>query len=51
MIREVNKNDFDEILQLYLYLYEKSVPEDSQQLRDTWGVSKERICYGLPKFC
>lgn len=30
MLREANKNDLDEILQLYLYLHEKSVPEDSQ---------------------
>jgi len=29
MIREANKNDLDEILQLYLYLHEKSIPEDS----------------------
>lgn len=36
MIREANKNDLDEILQLYLYLHETSVPKDSQQLRDTW---------------
>lgn len=28
-IREANKNDLDEILQLYLYLHEKSIPEDS----------------------
>ena len=36
MIREVNKNDLDEVLQLYLYLHEKSIPEDSEQLRNTW---------------
>lgn len=36
MIREANKNDSDEILQLYLYLHEKSIPEDSQHLRNTW---------------
>lgn len=36
MIREVNKNDLDEILQLYLYLHEKSIPEDSEHLRSTW---------------
>ena len=36
MIREVNKNDLDEILQLYLYLHEKSIPEDSEQLRNAW---------------
>mgnify|MGYP007005798828 FL=1 len=27
MVREANKNDLDEILQLYLYLHEKSIPE------------------------
>ena len=36
MIREADKNDLDEILQLYLYLHEKSIPEDSVKLRDTW---------------
>ena len=36
MIREANKNDLDEILQLYLYLHEKSIPEDSEQLRNAW---------------
>lgn len=36
MIREVNKNDLDEILQLYLYLHEKSISEDSEQLRNAW---------------
>lgn len=37
MIREANINDLDEILHLYLYLHETSVPEDSGQLRDTWN--------------
>ena len=36
MVREAVKSDLDEILQLYLYLHEKSVPEDSEQLRNTW---------------
>ena len=36
MIREANKNDLDEILQLYLYLHETSIPEESEQLRKTW---------------
>ena len=36
MIREANKNDLEEILNLYLYLHEKSVPKDSEQLRKTW---------------
>lgn len=36
MIREANKNDLEEILNLYLYLHETSVPKDSEQLRKTW---------------
>ncbi len=36
MIREANKHDLDEILQLYLFLHETSVPEESEQLRKTW---------------
>lgn len=36
MIREASKNDLKEILQLYLYLYEISIPEESEQLRKTW---------------
>ena len=35
-VREANKDDLDEILQLYLYLYEDRVPEDSEHLRNTW---------------
>ncbi len=37
MIREAVKNDLDEILKLYLYLHETSIPEDSANLRDTWN--------------
>lgn len=37
IIREADKNDLDEILQLYLYLHEKSIPQDSRLLRETWG--------------
>lgn len=36
MIREANISDLDGILQLYLYLHETSIPEDSDHLRDTW---------------
>lgn len=36
MIREANRNDLKEILQLYLFLHETSVPEDSWQLKKTW---------------
>lgn len=37
MIREARGNDLKEILQLYLYLHEKSVPEESEQLTKTWN--------------
>ena len=36
MLREANKDDLEEILNLYLYLHEKSVPKDSAHLRKTW---------------
>lgn len=36
MLREANKSDLDEILQLYLYLHETNIPEDSEQLRNIW---------------
>ena len=36
MIREANINDQEEILQLYLYLHEESVPEQNEHLTDTW---------------
>ncbi len=36
MIREADKSDLEEILQLYLYLHETNIPEDSEQLRNTW---------------
>ena len=37
MIREANKKDLDEILQLYLYLHEKSIPEHNKHLQNTWN--------------
>lgn len=37
MIREADKNDLKEILQLYLCLHETSVPEESEQLNKTWN--------------
>ena len=36
IIREVYENDLDEILELYLHLHEKSIPEDSEHLQNTW---------------
>lgn len=36
MVREAVREDLKEILELYLYLHEESVPEQSEHLRDTW---------------
>lgn len=35
-VREAGKQDLDEILRLYLYLHETTIPEKSEQLRKTW---------------
>lgn len=37
MVREVIKEDLEEVLLLYLYLHEKSVPERSEHLISTWN--------------
>ena len=37
MIREAVKEDLQELLELYLYLHEDSIPEDSEHLRNTWN--------------
>lgn len=36
MIREACKEDLKEILELYLYLHEISVPKETEHLRQTW---------------
>ena len=36
MIREANKNDLKQILELYLFLHEKEIPEDNKLLSNTW---------------
>ena len=36
MIREAKKDDLKEILELYLYLHETEVPEESEHLMQTW---------------
>ena len=36
MVREVVKEDLFEILNLYLFLHEDNVPEDSEHLQKTW---------------
>lgn len=37
MIREANITDLKEILQLYLFLHEKDIPQDSEHLQQTWN--------------
>ena len=36
MVREVAENELNELLQLYLFLHEKSVPEMTEHLKRTW---------------
>lgn len=36
VIREAKEDDLAEILHLYLYLHEKTIPEESGRLRNTW---------------
>ncbi len=36
MIREAKENDLKEILELYLFLHETSVPQYSEQLKKAW---------------
>ena len=37
MVREANKEDLKEILELYLCLHEESIPEESDYLLSTWN--------------
>lgn len=37
IVREANRNDLNEILQLYLYLHEDSIPGNTEHLRNTWN--------------
>lgn len=41
MIREAHKEDLNEILELYLFLHETDVPEDSEHLKLTWEAILE----------
>lgn len=36
MIREAEKKDLDELLNLYLFLHEDSIPEHDEHLETTW---------------
>ena len=47
MIREATRNDLSELLQLYLYLHEDTIPEDSEQLRETWDKIMDDVNHHL----
>ncbi len=36
MVREALRSDLNEILELYLFLHEKEIPEESEHLKMTW---------------
>lgn len=36
MVREVEENELNELLELYLFLHEKFLPEMTEHLRNTW---------------
>ncbi len=38
MVREIFENELEQLLQLYLYLHEKSVPEMTENLKNTWNT-------------
>lgn len=38
MVREIKKNELNELLELYLFLHETSVPELTEHLKNTWNI-------------
>ena len=38
MVREAVKEDLSELLNLYLFLHEKNIPENSSRLENTWNT-------------
>ena len=41
MVREVRKEDLNELLELYIFLHEDSIPEPSEHLADVWNMITE----------
>lgn len=37
MVREIKESELNELLELYLYLHEDTVPEMSDHLKETWN--------------
>ena len=38
MVREIRENELSKILELYLHLHEKSIPQMTKQLERTWNT-------------
>ena len=38
MVREINKNELEQLLELYLHLHEDSIPEMTKHLTSTWDT-------------
>lgn len=43
MVREIRKNELNDLLELYLFLHETSVPEQTEHLKNTWSIIVEDI--------
>ena len=43
MLREAVKEDLNELLNLYLFLHEKNIPENSEHLENTWKTIIEDV--------
>jgi acetyltransferase, GNAT family len=43
MVREAIKKDLNELLNLYFFLHEKNIPENSEHLENTWKTIIEDI--------
>lgn len=38
MVREINGNELNDLLELYLHLHEKDIPEMTEHLKATWNT-------------
>lgn len=47
MVREAEKEDLNELLELYLCLHEDSIPEQSEYLSDIWSQILEDVNHHL----
>lgn len=47
MVREVRKEDLNELLELYTFLHEDRIPEPSEHLTDVWNMIIEDMNHHL----